>query len=112
MKNVSIVPRTSVLFAQFAILINRSKKLNTNILLCSVTVFCDITVDFSVLNTHLCGKILLRHDYIVGNEMKMKSLPEYQWHSLIGFAPLKSFDFVSVRPICVIGYEPKIGHVP
>ncbi len=37
---------------------------------------------------------------------------QYQWHRSIGFSPLYSTVFVLVRPIFLICFEPKIGHVP
>ena len=52
MKNFSIVPRTSVLFEQFAILRNRSKKLNTHILLYCITLFFDVMRSFETSLQH------------------------------------------------------------
>ena len=46
MKNVSIVPCTSVLFVHFAVLRSSSKKLNTHILLYSVALFFDVMRSF------------------------------------------------------------------
>ncbi len=58
-------------------------------------------VDFSCLNTHLCGKIQLRHDYKVRNEVRKKSLPDPASGGWISVAQIDRLRPIEVDWLCV-----------